>query len=68
VAGEILDVHTAVSKRATVLVRFGDLGFKRDDALEAGAEIVGHAVSPIVSSVEPPRPWVGAGFQPVILT
>ena len=42
VPGEVFDVDAAVAQRAAVLVRLGDLGLERDDALEAGAVVGCH--------------------------
>jgi hypothetical protein len=39
-AGEVLDVHPAVTQRAAVAVGFGDLGAEGDDALQPGPEAV----------------------------
>jgi hypothetical protein len=50
VANEILDVHPPVPESTALLVRFGDLSLKGDDALEAGFE-VGHVLSCLSSPV-----------------
>src|SRR5438270_790442 len=39
-ADEVLDVDTAVAKRAPLAVRLGDLRLEGDDACEAGREVV----------------------------
>jgi hypothetical protein len=37
---ELLDVHSAVAKRAALAVRFGNLGLNRDDTLEPWPKLV----------------------------
>ena len=46
-AHQVLDVHPAVAQRAAFLVRLGDLGRERDDALESGLNLgyLGHMLS-----------------------
>jgi hypothetical protein len=46
VADQVLDVDAAVSERAALLVRFGDLRLERDDSFEPGYE-VGHQAAPL---------------------
>ena len=52
VPGQLLDIHPAVTERAAILVRLGDLGLEGDNAFQSWL-VVGHRVSFVVRDGAP---------------